>query len=392
MYKNQIIIAIIPARSGSKGIPNKNIIEVGGKNLITWTIEQSLESEYIDYTFVSTDNERIAEISKKGGAEIIKRPSNISEDNSMTEDAIIHGLDIIKSEHGLEPDLVVLLQVTSPLRTPFDIDNSITKYFDNGYDSLFSVTKIADLTLWEKPNNEWRSVNSDYKKRQRRQDREDQFIENGSIYMAKPGFLIENHNIICGSIGVYEMEFWQTWEIDTIAEVDLVEFYLNKMIIKNTKPRINKNDINLIVFDFDGVMTNNKAVLLENGIEGVIVNRGDGVGVSNLKKMGFRILILTSEANAVVKSRAQKLNLEILANIENKKNCLKDYISKKGISKSNVLYVGNDLNDLEVMKWVGYPICPADSHKKIKEISKIVLKINGGEGIARSLFDILSDH
>jgi YrbI family 3-deoxy-D-manno-octulosonate 8-phosphate phosphatase len=185
------------------------------------------------------------------------------------------------------------------------------------------------------------------------------------------------------------MDLWQTWEIDTIDEVDLVEYFINSKLKNETKLEISKEEIELIVFDFDGVMTNNKALLMENGQEGIVINRADGVGVSNLKKMGIPMLILTSEANSVVKIRAKKLKLEILANIEDKKSTLKEYLNKNKIDRSKTIYIGNDLNDLEVMKWVGYPICPADSHNRIKEISKIILDVNGGEGVTRTLFDIL---
>ncbi len=390
MIEDKKVVAIIPARGGSKGIPNKNIIQICGKPLIAWTIEQAQVSKYVDYTFVTTDSDQISNISLHYGAKIINRPTNISSDTSKTEEALVHAIRIMEEIHRIKPDIVVLLQPTSPLRKPGDIDNSLEQFLSYDSDSLFSVTKIADLTLWQKNRNQWESVNFDYKNKLRRQDRPSQYIENGSIYITKPELLIQDSNVIGGEIGVYEQDFWQTWEIDTMDEVDLVEFYLNKNIRKSRKSLIKRAEIELIVFDFDGVMTDNTAILMEDGSEGVIVNRADGVGVSNLKKLGIPMVILTSEANPVVKRRAEKLKLEIISNIDNKKDRLSAYLVDHKIDKDHVIYVGNDLNDLEVMQMIGFPVCPADSHPKIVEVSKLVLDCNGGEGVSRAIFDILS--
>jgi YrbI family 3-deoxy-D-manno-octulosonate 8-phosphate phosphatase len=148
-------------------------------------------------------------------------------------------------------------------------------------------------------------------------------------------------------------------------------------------------DLKLIVYDFDGVMTDNKVILDENGTESVIVNRGDGLGISEIKKLNIEQLIISTETNLVVSSRAKKLKIPCLQGIENKKKSLLDYCKKNNFDLKNVAFVGNDINDKEVMKVVGLPICPKDSHENILSFSKIILNSSGGQGVVREIFDML---
>ena len=224
------IISIIPARGGSKSIPKKNLVDFLGDPLISKTIQQSLNSKSISRTIVSTDNNEIASISKQYGAEVIERPNEISGDNSTTESALIHVLDMLKNKEKFTPDAVVLLQVTSPLRKTNDIDNAIKHFFNEGADSLISGSEFEDFLFWEKKNKSWFPVNYNPENRMRRQDRNPQFVENGSIYMFKPEILYKFNNRIGGKMTMFEMEFWQTWEIDTLKEIDLLSFYYNKFL------------------------------------------------------------------------------------------------------------------------------------------------------------------
>lgn len=151
-------------------------------------------------------------------------------------------------------------------------------------------------------------------------------------------------------------------------------------------------DIELIVYDFDGVMTDNRIILREDGLESVVVNRSDGLAVSIIKKSGIRQMILSTEQNNVVTTRAKKLKIPVFQGVNDKKEFLKNYCKENNISLEDVAYVGNDLNDLEVMRIMGYPICPLDACKKIKNISKVVLKTRGGAGVVRELLDLLEDN
>ena len=123
------VVSFIPARSGSKEIPNKNIIPVSGRPLIEWTIEQSLITESISGTYVSTDDEKIADVSIEMGAKVIPRPKELSQDDSTSESAILHAIEYLDKELKITPDVVVMLQATSPLRKPDDIENAVKQFF-----------------------------------------------------------------------------------------------------------------------------------------------------------------------------------------------------------------------------------------------------------------------
>ena len=155
--------------------------------------------------------------------------------------------------------------------------------------------------------------------------------------------------------------------------------------------KFSHKDVQLIVYDFDGVMTNNKVILREDGLESVIVNRSDGLGVNLFRNLGIPQLILSTEANPVVQARARKLKLEVIDSSANKKKDLCDYCNKNGYDVKKTIYVGNDLNDLEVMKVVGMPVAPSDANIKIKKIALIITKSQGGEGVIHELASIIID-
>lgn len=153
-----------------------------------------------------------------------------------------------------------------------------------------------------------------------------------------------------------------------------------KKIIKGAK---------LIVYDFDGVMTDNKVILREDGLESVIVNRSDGLAVDRLKSCGMPQVILSTERNKVVAKRAQKLGIPILQGVSDKKESLRRYCRQNNVLLNDVVFVGNDLNDLEAMKSVGHPVCPSDACKEVRAISSIVLSAVGGGGVVRELLDYI---
>ena len=152
------------------------------------------------------------------------------------------------------------------------------------------------------------------------------------------------------------------------------------------------NKIKLIVYDFDGVMTDNKVYIDQNGSEMVQVNRADGLGVAEIKKMGIKQIIISTEKNPVVSARANKLDIQCFQGIDNKKDILLKYCQEINIDLSQVAYVGNDINDKDAMEIVGFTLCPADAHETIKEISDHVLKRNGGDGVIRELLDLIKEN
>ena len=152
---------------------------------------------------------------------------------------------------------------------------------------------------------------------------------------------------------------------------------------------MNKFNYDLLVYDFDGVMTNNKVYLSQNSDETVLVSRADGLGVSEIKKLGIEQVIISTETNPVVSARAKKLRITCLQGIENKKNALKNYCKNHNFELNNVAYIGNDINDEDVMKIVGFRFCPSDAHKSILEISDHVFYAKGGDGVIRELLDFI---
>ncbi|HPN32222.1 MAG TPA: HAD hydrolase family protein [bacterium] len=148
--------------------------------------------------------------------------------------------------------------------------------------------------------------------------------------------------------------------------------------------------ISLLVYDFDGVMTDNRALVFSNGDEAVFVNRSDGMSVRMISQLGLNQLIITSELNNIVKSRAKKLKIKIYSGTENKKLTLCKIAKKLKIETSEILYIGNDINDLEAMKISGLPTCPSDAHPSIKKISKYIFKTKGGYGVIRELYDLIT--
>ena len=151
------------------------------------------------------------------------------------------------------------------------------------------------------------------------------------------------------------------------------------------------NSIKLLVYDFDGVLTDNKVYVDQHGNEMVQVSRADGLGIAEIKKLEIQQMILSTETNTVVSARAKKLDLFCLQGVNNKAQALTEYCNVHQISLSDVAYVGNDINDLDVMELVGTTFCPADAHVSIKEISQFILSSKGGEGIVREIFDKLKE-
>ena len=147
--------------------------------------------------------------------------------------------------------------------------------------------------------------------------------------------------------------------------------------------------VKLIIYDFDGVMTDNKVYVDQNGKETVQVNRADGLGVSEIKKLGIEQIIISTEKNPVVSVRANKLGINCLQGIENKKEALINYCQRNDYELQYVAYVGNDINDMEAMEIAGSTFCPSDAHESIKNTSDYVLDTKGGDGVIRELYDIL---
>lgn len=378
------IVAIIPARGGSKSIPQKNLMDFCGKPLLAWTIEQALASRHITDVFVSTDDEDIGRAARDHGAQVIKRPRKISTDTSSSEEALQHAIAWIQERKAV--DTVVFLQATSPLRDDSDIDKALEKFFSEEADSLMSASALDDFLVWRIADGRPESVTYDYHNRGRRQERDPCFLENGSIYVFKPAVLKQHRNRLGGKMVFYTMPFWKSYEIDSPDDIDICEYYMRSRILDGKRgPGPELKSIELIVYDFDGVLTDNKVVVREDGLESVTANRADGLAIGRIKELGIPQIILSTETNKVVEARARKLGLLVLKGVRRKKETLEAYCRERNISLANTIYVGNDMNDYDAMRIAGYPVCPRDAVEEIRKISRIVLKAGGGEGVVREL-------
>ena len=151
----------------------------------------------------------------------------------------------------------------------------------------------------------------------------------------------------------------------------------------------NLSNIDCIIFDFDGVFTNNKVIVSETGIESVVCNRSDGLGLAMIHSIGIKTLILSTEKNRVVSTRANKLNIECIQGVDNKYAELVRLSQDWEIPLANIAFVGNDINDLECMEVVGFPVAVADAYPPVIDVATIILTRKGGEGAVREICEMI---
>jgi N-acylneuraminate cytidylyltransferase/CMP-N,N'-diacetyllegionaminic acid synthase len=226
MINNKTILAIIPARGGSKGIPHKNIKNLKEKPLIAWTIKESLKSKYIDKLVVSTEDKEIAEISKKYGAEIpFLRPAGLALDSTPGIDPILHAIKWFKNRN-CNFDYVMCLQCTSPFRTYAQIDEAIENLFRKDADSIVSVCKSEITPYWMKKieNGKLKDFLDEDVFYARRQDAPKAYRLNGAIYMAKTQLLLNIKNWYTENTMPYVMDEISSIDIDNILDFKFAEF------------------------------------------------------------------------------------------------------------------------------------------------------------------------
>ena len=225
------ILAVIPARGGSKGIPRKNIRPLNGRPLIYYTIEEAKKSKYVSRFIVSTEDQKISIISKKFGAEVLKRPKRLARDDTSTIDVIIHILKQLKRRENYTPDLIVLLQPTSPLRTNKDIDNAINTFLNcKKCLSLVSVTKFSHSPFWAfKIKNKYLSPAFGYKYlKTRRQKIPKLYRPNGAIFISTPKVLFKYKTFYTPKTIAYVMPLERSIDIDTN-----LDFLIAELLIKS---------------------------------------------------------------------------------------------------------------------------------------------------------------
>ncbi len=382
--------AIIPARKGSKEVPGKNIKSLAGKPLICWTIEQALKSRKISQVIVSTDCKKIAKISKDNGAEVpFLRPLKYAKDNSTTESALLHAVDNLKLKK-LDKVSIILLQPTSPIRLKGSIDKAINKFEKENADSLVSVNPTKNF-YWRYSEKATPLYSLDKRlMRQKLKKNDIIFKENGSIYITKLNILLKENNRLGGKITIFEMKDEEGIEIDSLEDFLLAKNQIVK--INNFKMKIQLSEIDAIIFDFDGVLTDNHVYLSSNGEETVRCNRSDGHTFNVFKKLNLKTFILSSEKNDVVKRRGEKLDIKTINGSIDKKKDLIVLSKKYNLNLNKTIYVANDLNDLEAMKCCGFSFAVNDAVEEVKKHSDFVLSSKGGGMVAREILNKYIDY
>ncbi len=227
------VLAVIPARGGSKSIPNKNIVDVGGKPLIAWTIEESQKSRFIERLIVSTDSQRIAEIASEYGAEVpFERPEELAADDTPGIEPIIHAAIWLEENAGYCSEYVMCLSPTTPLRSAFDIDATIKMIRNQHADAVVSVVLAKHHPNWMKVIDSQGFMSSyigDDILIDRRQDLPDVYALNGAIYLARREVLLENKNWYTNKTCTYLMPEERSIDIDTPWDLKLARLILQEV-------------------------------------------------------------------------------------------------------------------------------------------------------------------
>jgi YrbI family 3-deoxy-D-manno-octulosonate 8-phosphate phosphatase len=372
------VVAVIPARGGSKGVPGKNVAEVGGVALVARAVRAALESSLVSRVVVSTDDLDIAAAARRAGAEIAVRPPELAGDTATSESAVLHALDSL--EGADEHDIVLLVQCTSPFLTAEDLDAVAAPLLADDADSAFTAARSHGF-LWHPDGT---GVNHDPSGRPRRQDRPVELLETGAAYAMRVANLRAHAHRFVGRIRPVEVDPARTLEIDEPA--DLERARLLAALFDPIRPEWpTRDDIDAVVLDCDGTLTDDRVILDQNGVESVTFHRGDGLAISMLRRAGVDMAILSTETNPVVTARADKLGIPALQGVDAKGPALAQWCAEHGVELSRTAYLGNDVNDLPCFDLVGWPIAVADAHPSVRVRARAVTSTPGGHGAVREL-------
>jgi len=380
-------LAIIPARGGSKGVPRKNVRPLAGKPLMAWTIEAARNARHVTRVVVSTEDEEIARVARDYGADVVRRPAEISGDTSSSESALLHVLGHLKEMERYQPEIIAFLQCTSPLTTSADIDGTVAALLEQNADSALSVTRFFHF-VWRNESSGAVGVNHDKKVRPRRQDRQAEYLENGAVYaMRTEGFVAARHRFF-GKTVVHEVDPAHSLEIDEPHDFAAAEMLLRRRTHVHRLALL-PAPVGALVLDFDGVMTDDRVHLDQDGREAVTCSRSDGMGLSHLRRAGVPMLVISKETNAVVSARCAKLKVECVQGCDDKLPIMLEWLEKGNVSAAQTVYVGNDENDLACMRAVGCPVAVNDAHADVIPAARLVLERRGGRGAVRELCDLI---
>ena len=400
-------VAFIPVRGGSKSIPLKNIKILNGKPLVYWTVAAACDCDYIDRVYVATDSDEIKRAISLFSVEdkerfkkvyVIGRSEESASDTASTESAML------EFARKYEFESIVLIQATSPMLTGADLDNGFMVYEGNDTDSVLSVVPQKRF-MWQ-IDDEGIAAPSNYDifRRPRRQEFEEYYVENGAFYITSRELLLKSENRVSGNIRVALMSEDSYYEIDEPDDFRVVEALMLKreehldaeeIVAEEPKEAVKSSacKYKLFLTDCDGCLTDGGMYYSENGDELKKFNTKDGVAFGLLREAGVLTGVITGEDVKLNRRRCEKLKIDILApGCRDKKACIEKLCDEYGISLEEVVFIGDDLLDVEAIKMVGLGCCPADAGQQAKSVAKYITKAKGGEGVIREVVEmILSD-
>jgi len=403
------IVGMIPARSGSQGILDKNIRDFCGRPLISYAIEAALGCNRINKVCLNSDSETYLEIGRKFGAQPYLRPSEFARDDASMKSVVV---DFINSlgDGGELFDAVAVLYPTYPLRDSDDIDKIIAAFESlEGCRSLVGLRKPRThpykcYTL-EEQNHPVSVLDIDEDLFYRRQNYPRHFeITHWACVISTANLDRLNFQLVDReTFGYVITDNVRLADVDTPLDFEFTEFLYKKQenmqievpIPKRSSHELEERHISLplrvtaLVLDFDGVLTDNRVVVLDDGREGVICDRGDGLGLSLLRALQIPILVLSSETNSVVQARCDKLLVECIHGTDDKLAVLELWLRQHNLDMSGVIYVGNDINDLDCMQSVECGVAVADAYPEIMNVAKITLASSGGRGAVREIAELI---
>lgn len=398
------ILAIIPARGGSKGIPRKNIRNFGGYPLIAYSIAAGLKSELVTRVIVSTDDEEIAEVAREYGAETpFMRPSVFAEDNTTDLPVFEHALGWLAENENYHPDVVVQLRPTSPIRPLNCVDDALRILLDNPEaDSVRGVVPAG-----QNPHKMWRLPDGENAAMQNlldvagiaepynapRQSLPPIYWQTGHIDAIRPAAILKKKSMTGDVIFPLMINPDYTVDIDNLSDWAkyewLVKFGDLNFVSPGSARRPMPATVKALFLDFDGVLTDNRVWTDQDGRETVAASRGDGFGIGMLKKAGIDVVVISKEKNPVVAARCKKLGIPYEQGVDDKTGIIKREQAKRKLDPSETIFVGNDLNDLPAFPLVGWGVAVADASPEVLQKADFVLSKKGGHGAVREMCDLI---
>lgn len=393
------VLALIPARGGSKSIPRKNIRHLAGHPLIAYSIAAGLQASSVQRVIVSTDDPEIASVARSYGADVpFLRPSHLAGDDVPDLPVFEHTLDWVERNDGYRPDMVVQLRPTSPLRPSSCVDAAVSALLsDVEADSVRGVTPSSQnpYKMWLLDEGHLSPLmKTDFPEpyNMPRQKLPQTYWQTGHVEAIRFGTIAEKHSLTGTKIVPLVIDGRYSIDIDTLDQWAMAEWVLEHRNLDLVRPGERRSlppDIRMLVLDFDGVLTDNRVLVLEDGSEAVACSRSDGMGLEMLRERGIKIVVLSKETNPVVSARCKKLKITCHQGIERKTPMFEDLVIQNGANFDQVVYVGNDINDLECMRLAGFGVAVADAHPNVLRAADWILTKPGGLGAVRELSDLI---